>query len=291
MRRLLETALVALIVVCAAHFLLLNETKNTGVVKESVLERVTRTKKLKCAYWLWPDLVERDPNSGAMNGPIVDIIKKVAEDLNAEVQWTAEASIDSYVTLLNSGKVDAVCGPLTPGPFLRAHAHFVAPVFYSSSDVYVQFGEKKFESSREDMNVPEVSFLSLDGAATKYFAMTFFPKAKHNALPAVVGAGQPLLDVQSGKADATISEQLVAARFLERNPNSLMRLRWNDKPLITLGVTPFATKFDDVIWANTLDNIIKDLLDFGEVEKILSEHGLVAGVHYSPIASPYQIQP
>ncbi len=268
------------------HQMTSSEAKATQ--QASVLDRVKNSKKLRCAYWLWPELIERNPNTGAMSGVFVDLIDKVGEALNAQVLWESEATMDDFVTLVDSGKVDAICGPLIPAAFLRPSAKFAAPVLYASFDVYVRSSEARFNDSRESLNAPGATILSLDGSAARYFATTVFPAAHQNSLPAVLGAGQVLLDVKDGKADATVSEQLTAGRFLDHNPGSLRQLRWANQPLVTLGVTPFVTKTDDVVWSSTLNAIIQDLLDFGVVEQVFSKHALIAGKHYQPIVRPYQ---
>jgi len=265
-----------------------NQNPKETIQKETTLARVMRTKKLRCAYWLWPNLLERNPNTGAMSGAFVDVINKVGEALGAEIVWLQESSFDDFIALANSDKVDAVCGPLIPGPFLRPLAHFAAPILYASFDIYVRPNDARFDASRETLNKPESTLLTLDGTGGRYFAVNMFPNATQKTLPAVLGAGQVLLDVKDGKADATIAEQLTATRLLDNNPDTLVRLRWDNKPLITLGHTPFVTKVDDVVWANTLDKIISDLLDFGVVEQILTKNGLIAGKHYQPIAQHYQ---
>ena len=262
-----------------------------AVQNENTLARVMHTKKLRCAYWLWPALLERDPNTGAMSGAFVDIINKVGEALGAEIVWQQEAGFDDFISLANSDKVDAVCGPLIPGPFLRPLAHFAAPVMYGSFDVYVRPNDSRFNVSRDMLNKPEATLLTLDGTGGRYFAVNMFPNATQKTLPAVLGAGQPLIDVKDGKADATVAEQLTATRFLDNNPGSLIKLQWNNKPLITLGGTPFVTKVDDVVWANTLDKIISDLLDFGVIDQIFAQHHLIAGKHYQPISQPYRGKP
>lgn len=256
--------------------------------QETTLARVMRTKKLRCAYWLWPNLIERNPNTGAMSGAFVDIINEVGKALGAEIVWQQEAGFDDFITLANSDKVDAACGPFIPGPFLRPLAHFTAPVLYADFDIYVRTGDKRFNASKDELNKKETNLLSLEGTGGHYFAVNMFPNATQKTLPGVLGAGQPLLDVKSGKADATVAEQLTATRFLDNNQNSLVKLRWNNKALITLTHTPFVTKVDDMAWANTLDKIIADLIDFGVVEQILTKNGLIAGKHYHPVARPYQ---
>jgi ABC-type amino acid transport substrate-binding protein len=259
-----------------------------SAVKETTLERVKRTKTLTCAYWPWPELMEKNPNTGAMSGVIVDVVEKVAENLGATVKWQEEATIDNFVQLVDSGRVDAICAPLYPPPFMRNVAHFAVPLFYTSFDVYVRPQDKRFDDARDAINKPDVKVLSLDGSAAGYFAGKLFPSAHHNSLPGMLGAGQVLKDVADGKADVTVSEQLTAARFLDHNQESLRMVRWQGQPLVTLGMTPFVTKLDDVVWADTLNGILNDLLDFGVVDKIMADHHMVAGWHYRPLASRYE---
>lgn len=288
MKALLTIIAAILIALAVQNNVIAPQGTTEGTQQENTLARVMRTKKLRCAYWLWPNLVERNPNTGAMSGAFVDVINEVGKALGAEIVWQQEASFDDFISLANSDKVDAVCGPLIPGPFLRPLAHFAAPILYASFDIYVRPNDTRFNASRDTLNKPDSTLLTLDGTGGRYFAVNMFPNATQKTLPAVLGAGQVLLDVKEGKADATVAEQLTATRFLDNNPSSLVKLRWDDKPLITLGHTPFVTKVDDVVWASTLDKIISDLLDFGVVEQILTKNGLIAGKHYQPIAQHYE---
>ena len=254
---------------------------------ETVLARVQRTKTLTCAYYLWPELIERNPNTGVMSGAFVDIIDAVAKNLGAHVKWQEEATIDNFIALLNADRVDAICVPFSPPPFMRGTVHFARPILYTSFDIYARPGDTRFDSGRETVDRPDIRLLSLDGSASGYYAGRFFPHAHANSLPATLGAGQVLLDLKDGKADVTVADQMTAARFLDTNPDSLKHVRWNGKPLLTLGLTPFITRRDDLVWAGTLDAILGDLLDDGEIAQILADHHLLAGTHYSPIARAY----
>lgn len=292
---LLTAAVLASVITLAAAYHLLpaagTNTQTTPVKQEAILDRVLRTKTLNCAYWPWPGLVERDPNTGAMSGAFVGVIDQVGKSLGVTVQWTNEVNIEDFVPMVELGKVDAVCGPMIPAPFLRPLANFATPILYVDFDAYVRAGDKRFDQSKNTINQETTRVLSLDGSAGRYFANQFFPEAHHNSLPAMLGAGQILLDVKSGKADVTVSEQLTAARFLDNNPDSLRKVSWNNQPLITLGITPFVTKRDDVVWAKTLDTILSDMRDFGMLEKIFTENHLVAGYHYHALTTPYRATP
>lgn len=276
--------LISLFSICGCDFFKHDKTAQ----QESILERVKRTKTLTCAYWLWPNLVEKDPNSGVMSGVIVDIIEKVGKNLQVKVDWKEEATVDNFIQLISSGRVDAICGPMAPIPFLRPLAHFSPPVLYTAFDIYVRAKDMKFDAGKETLDRPDAQILTLDGSAGKYFSSTYFPNAKQNSLPAVLGAGQVLLDLKNGKAEATISDQMTAERFLDNNPGSISRQRWNDKPLLMLGITPFIIKRDETVWANTLDEILFDLVDFGDIDQILTAHHMIAGKHYQALAPRYQ---
>src|SRR5262249_21069551 len=132
---------------------------------ESILHRVQRTKTLTCAYWLWPELMEKDPNTGAMKGVVVDITNEVAAALGAQVKWEEEANIDNFIQLINSGRVDALCAPMAPAVNQRALIHFSRPVFYAGFDIYVRAGDHRFDDTKQKINKPNIRFLSLDGSA------------------------------------------------------------------------------------------------------------------------------
>lgn len=259
---------------------------------ESTLQRVKRTKTLVCAYYLWPELMEKDPNTGAMHGAVVDVVQKVADALNAKVIWQEEATIDNFVQLIDSKRVDAMCAPFSPiAPNIHASVRFSHPIYYGRFDALVRADDARFDSGPETVDDPGTRLLTLDGSAAGYIAAMRFPKAQKSGLPAVLGQGQALLDVKAGKADITVSEQLSAGRFLENNPGSLKPLRWKGQSLLVAGLSPFLTKLDDVVWSATINAILDDLVQYGVVDQILSDHGLKAGLHYQPIARPYTISP
>ncbi len=262
-----------------------------SALKETTLDHIKKTKKIRCAYWLWPELVERNPNTGRMSGVYVDVINRVAKALGADVEWKTEATIDNIVALITSGKVDAICGPLVPAAHYRAVVGFASPILYAGYDIYVRPDDNRFINDKTLLNKKSVTLLSVDGSASGYYSQLFFPKAKQKSLPSVLGAGQVLLDVQNGKSDATVAEQLTAERYIDNNPGSLKLLRWGEAPLLTLGITPFVTKVDDLVFLNTLNAILRDLLDFGEIEQIYKKHGLVEGRHYNAISLPYVTKP
>ncbi|MEJ0061642.1 MAG: transporter substrate-binding domain-containing protein [Alphaproteobacteria bacterium] len=255
--------------------------------ERSALARVKETKVLRCGYWLWPHLIEKNPMTGAISGPAADLIKKTAEDLGARVEWTAEATSGNYVHLLASDKIDAVCGAMVASPSLRPHADFTIPVFYVGMDMYVRAADNRFDASRETADKPEVKFLSLEGWSASYLAGIHFPHAQQSALPETSAAGQVMLDVAAGKADATIADQLTAERFIDTHPGSLKRVR-HEKPLTVTGGSLFAVKTGEDAWLNTLNGMMRDYLDMAMVEKIMAEHNLAAGRHYQPVAAAYR---
>ena len=95
-------------------------------------------------------------------------------------------------------------------------------------------------------------------------------------------------DLSNGKADVTISDQLTAMRYLDNNPGAIEQKRGKMNSLVSMELSTFLTKTDDVIWAQTIDGILSDLLDFGVIDRIMADNHMVAGRHYYPIAPRYQ---
>jgi ABC-type amino acid transport substrate-binding protein len=255
---------------------------------ETTVERIKRTKTLACAYYLWPNLLEKNPNTGEMTGVVVDVANKVAEALGAKVEWREEATIDNFIQLINAKRVDALCAPFSAiAPFIHTDVRFSHPIYYGRFDAFVRADDTRFDEGAESVNKPDVKFLTLDGSAAAYLSSLRFPNVQKNGLAAVMGAGQTLLDVKDKKADITVVDELTAGRFLDSYPGSLKPLRWNGQSLLVAGVSPFLTKIDDVVWSRTLDALVDDLVTYGVVDKILTDHGFKAGWHYQPVALPY----
>jgi ABC-type amino acid transport substrate-binding protein len=105
-------------------------TANTTQPAQTILHRVKQTKTLVCAYCLWPELMEKDPNTGAIKGVVVDIVEEAAKALGATVKWQEEATIDNFIQLLNSDKVDAVCADIARSEYASIGSFFFARLLF-----------------------------------------------------------------------------------------------------------------------------------------------------------------
>lgn len=212
---------ISLIVACAAFwfavFLPPQASQNT---RESVYERVVRTRTLRFGYFLWTPFVTRDPNTGKLGGFEIEYCAAVAESLGLRAVWV-EILQGQQVETLKSGKADAICDD---GPFLTSAAlylHYVEPMMFETFHLYARADDRRFDNAFEKVNSPDVTMAVMDGDISLDIAAQMFPKIKLHQLPNSADPKQVMLDVIYRKADVVINDTFSAADFIRDNPGVL----------------------------------------------------------------------
>ena len=117
MKTVLVSAVVALLVVLVAHFVLPANSLPQTAAKESVYDRVMRTGTIRCGYNTEPPFVVIDPNTRKVSGAGVDIVEEMGKLLGLKVEWAEQVGWDMMAAGLQNGRYDLACN----GKWVLAH--------------------------------------------------------------------------------------------------------------------------------------------------------------------------
>ena len=257
--------------------------------KESVYERIIRTGEIRCGYYLFKPATWIEPNSGELKGFSVDIWELLGENMGLTVKWVEEVDFSTMYEGLNTGRYDAICSPSWPNSRNARVAAFSAPLFFASINAYVRANDTRFDPNEKTswqtaLNRPEIKLAVQDGSVEAHIANTRFPKAAQISVPQSAPATQIEINVQTGKADATFLDANRAQQYLKHNPGSLRRL--GDHPI---QVFPFKIPVLASVlrFKNHLDIAIEELLNNGEIERILDQYD-PDHILFARTAKPYE---
>lgn len=255
--------------------------------KETVFERVIRTNTLRCGYLVTPPQFTRDPNSKEMSGIAYDIVTEAAKRLGLKIEWTEEVSFSTMAEGLRTERYDAFC--LTAyrwSPWARV-VDYSIPLYYSTTDIYVRNDDTRFDGNLQALNNPDVTFSTIDASGSAKLREQDFPQSKNFSMPSDTNLSMVFDAVATHKADATISNPLVAMPFLLANPGKLRRVQ---------GVTPvrayphaFVFKKNEPALVSMFDTVFEEMLTDGTIDRVLDKYETIPD-SFVRIASPFNQQ-
>lgn len=256
-------------------------------VEGNVYDRVMRTGELRCGYALWPGLVDKNPNTGALSGAFYDYVEALGQSLQLKVRWVEEVDFGAIVEELQSGKVDAICSGAWTNPIRGKFVDFTTPMAFQATRPYVRANDKRFDTNLDKINDSSVTISVVDGESAATIAQEDFPKAKLLSMPAGTAMTQMLLNVMHGKADIAFADPGLAGEFMAHNPGTLRPVD-SAFPLRVFGV-PISLKKGETELKETLDNATRQLLGTGAIEKILKRHEKYSGM-YLRVRLPFEFR-
>jgi ABC-type amino acid transport substrate-binding protein len=255
---------------------------------DRVFERVTETKKLRCAYLVYPPETIKDVNTGKLSGWVVELTEAVAAELGWTVEWAAEVGFTDMVAGFKTGKYDAVCAGAYETPQRALNALFSAPAVYGATFAFVRADDTRFDADIQTANSQDFSVAFMDGEITQNIAEQNFPNAKKYSLPTLAGIPQLLESVATSKSDMTFTQITPARGYTDANPGKLKLLgtapvRTHVQSLLMLPVGEHNLKY-------VLDVALRTLQDNGTVERLVRHYDANLD-SYRLIAKPYQTRP
>jgi ABC-type amino acid transport substrate-binding protein len=223
-------ALLAIFVVsfaCSWGFHEFSEKTVSAPQKETALDRVLRTRTLRCAYLVYPPEIVKDPNTGKLSGYIVDIVEEIGRRLDVKIEWQTELGFgfQDVVIGLNANRFDAVCSGFVETPAHAKAALFSIPVDFGAQYVFVRTDDHRFDLSNEALNSSSVKIATIDGEIGQAVAKEVFPQATQVTLPEISDISVALETVATRKADAAIFPIATAKGYMEHNPGKLRALK------------------------------------------------------------------
>jgi ABC-type amino acid transport substrate-binding protein len=253
---------------------------------DSVYDRVMQQGKIRCGFVVYSPGCLKDPNTGKLSGIGIDTIEMVAKNLGLKVEWAEETGWGTMLEGLQTNRYDLIATPVWTNSNRARLVDFSTPLFYSPINVWVKSGDKRFNTKNlSSLNSAKFVIATVDGETAEVIANEDFPKAKKLSLPQLSGVEQVLLNVSSGKADASFEEPAVAREFLSHNLGSIEAVLM-EKPI---RVFPNCWMFrrGQLEFKDMLDTALSQLINSGAVDKIIDKYEKYPGTLYR-VALPYQ---
>ncbi|MGE4351527.1 MAG: substrate-binding periplasmic protein [Bdellovibrionales bacterium] len=270
--------------VTATHMVGKSETASGQTERESTIDRIKRTKILRCGYVPYNPLIIIDPKTNEISGIGADVHKRIAEMLGAKVEWVAEVTWSTYIEDLRTGRYDMLCDmDFTFPPYVGVLSTNL-PVLYTIATAWVRPEDApRFQNQPvEVFNSPDITVSAVDGTMPLEIARHDFPKAKLFGMPALNDYMLNLTNVADKKADVTFVEKVFGEQFLKANPGKLVNVTPEDRPLrvyaYSIPTLPWDTKTKDA-----MESAISYMVNNGEIDQIIRKYGAEKGYF---VASP-----
>lgn len=221
--------------------------------------------KIRCAYVVYPPYFNKDPNTGALSGPVYDLVNQIAGQMNIPVLWQEEVSWSTMLTGLESNRYDAVCSGIWSNAARAPHALFSQPIFYNAVNLYGRTDAKSLPSINA-YNHSGARFATVDGEISDILVRELFPKASRLDLPPNTAVADLLENIVTRKADYSLQDMLVAQQFSAHNPNRIKPLL--AKPLRVFPVTLAFSQSSIALW-QAFDTAIAEAIRTDRVKQAL----------------------
>jgi ABC-type amino acid transport substrate-binding protein len=241
--------------------------------QESVYERVTQSKILRCGYYTWPPFINKNIQTNKMEGLYVDLTEELAKGFGWKVEWVEEIASTDFITALNGNRVDMLCAPMAPVQQRTQWIYFSVPHFYVPYMAYARADDKRFDNNLQKINNPDYTLSTMEGELTSIVARTRYPKAKVLEISAIQGPAQLLENVVTGKADVILQDPFTFGTFDAANPGKLRKIPTTEDNGVFFAAYSMKRGEDDFKYM--IDAAITELLDRGYIEKLAKDYKLL----------------
>lgn len=283
MKNNIKNKFIALFALClvfcgTALFLLVScertPTTQSPIPKQSVYNRVLSSGTIRAGYITYAPVAIKDPNTGKLSGIFVDALEEIGRRLNLKVEWVEEVGYGNMFEGLQADRYDILGSGLWRNATRGKAAYFSEPLFFNAIRVWVRADEKRF-TDLQSLNSPDVRIAVQDAAIEDIIAKSDFPKAQRVSIPQLDQWSENLMNITSGKADATFAELGVITPFLKQNPGTLKEL--NVGRPIRVFASSFAFKMGDNEFKSMIDSAVEEIINDGTMDKILQKYETAPG--------------
>ena len=269
-------------------FLILTLTISPGLAadKESVYERVMRTKELRCGYFIEHPLTIADlspkANTGKLTGIVPDITHELGTALGLKIIWTEEMNASTMIEGLNTGRYDALCAGIMVLASRAGLMEHSTPFLFTPLMAYVRADDTRFDQDIFTANAPHYTIAGLDGSGKTLLALQDFSKAQLLMLPQFSSFAELFINVAHKKADMTFT---IPAEFYQYNAHNPGKLK--EAGLYNVIPISFAYRRGEVALKSMLDTAFLTLTTNGKLDKIINKWETNPGDFYH-LPKPYQ---
>lgn len=223
----------------------------------------------------YPPFEYLDTDNTTVIGLDMALFNAIGDELGLEVEITNMA-FDGLLPALDAKRIDVVVAAMTDTKERQAKYDFV-DYFLTGQGIVVPAGNPKSIKGIEDLCGLKVAALE---ASTQVSLLEKFNTEECAGDPIVVTAlatdADAMLQVRSGRADASFSQDAVARFNAEAEGGSGKFEIGNDQPLLPVVMGPMFSK-DDAELRDAVKATIEKMIADGTYKSILDEHDLGSG--------------
>jgi polar amino acid transport system substrate-binding protein len=197
------------------HFLSKPSTQS-----QDTLKKVLDSGEIKVGYVINPPSLIKNPNTGKLSGIYYEALDEMGKNMGLKIKWAEEVGWGTMIQGLETGRYDIVVGGIWPSATRAKRVNFSIPLYFSAVAAYVKAGDTRFNDITK-INNKKITIAVVDGDTSSIIAHTAFPDATQLSLPQETPLSHLLLNVQTGKADITFVEKVIAEDFSAHNPGTI----------------------------------------------------------------------
>ena len=169
---------------------------------------------LRVGVALFPPWAMRDP-SGELTGFEIDVARKLAEDMNVDVEFSVYPW-DRIILGLEAGEVDIIAAGLSITPERALHVAFSQPYATGGTTLATNLESTSDVTSLDDLNDTFYTVAAIAGSAAEELARRVFPRAQLQLYEHADAAGTALV---AGEVDAYLDNEPVPTFLALENPS------------------------------------------------------------------------
>lgn len=178
------------------------------------LQDVLNYGTLRVGVALFPPWTMRDA-SGELTGFEIDVARKLAEDMNVDVEFNLYPW-DRIILGLESGEIDIIAAGLSITPERALHVAFSRPYATSGTTLATNLQTTSDVTSLDDLNDTFYTIAAIAGSAADELARRIFPRAELQLYEDAETASSALV---AGEVDAYLDNEPVPTFLALENPS------------------------------------------------------------------------
>lgn len=258
--------------------------QQTAMPKESVYDRIMRTRTIRCGYFVHPPFLSKEANSGKLTGLYVDFMEALASIVGLKIEWASELNFSTFVQDIATGKFDMECAGGWANAKRGQFVFYPQPYAYIPLVAIVRDKDTRFDLDPNSLNDPQVKIATIDGESGSVVGRLRFGASKDISMPQNSSYNDLILSVITGKADATLVDFFTAVQFREANAGSIKIIK-HTPPLFMVAISP--TLPPDIRLKQMVDVATYQLLNTGVVEQLLRKYETEPG-QFLRVALPFR---
>ena len=178
------------------------------------LQDVLNYGTLRVGVALFPPWTMRDA-SGELTGFEIDVARKLAEDMNVDVEFNLYPW-DRIILGLESGEIDIIAAGLSITPERALHVAFSRPYATSGTTLATNLQTTSDVTSLDDLNDAFYTIAAIAGSAAEELARRIFPRAELQLYEDAETASSALV---AGEVDAYLDNEPIPTFLSLENPS------------------------------------------------------------------------